>query len=130
MPPVEDKHTFSSCERLKSSQSIRDVLDANSSVWCFPIKCFYSCSYNQTKPHQLAVVVPKKRFHHAVDRNRIKRLMRESYRLQKNILNQVDLPQIKMCWIYQGKDLPDYGTVFDAATTILKKIAEQTKNDL
>lgn len=37
-------------------------------------------------PVQLLISVPKKRFHHAVDRNRVKRQVREVYRLHKGIL--------------------------------------------
>lgn len=51
----------------------------------------------------------------AVDRNRIKRLMREAYRLQKNEL-QVYLEQqnlrLSVFILYTGKDLPEYPVVF------------------
>lgn len=37
-------------------------------------------------PCQVLIVAPKRKFHHAVDRNRIKRLTRECYRLRKSTL--------------------------------------------
>lgn len=39
-------------------------------------------------PCQVMIVAPKRKFHHAVDRNRVRRLTRECYRLRKHILYQ------------------------------------------
>ena len=64
----------------------------------FPIKAVYiqsplSCSLqsasnrlHKTPDTQILISVPKKRLHHAVDRNRAKRQLREAYRLNKHLL--------------------------------------------
>ena len=60
-----------------------------------------------------------------MDRNRIKRLTREAYRLQKNTLQQKLLEaekQLNVFFIYTGKELPDFITVKDKVAVVLKKL--------
>lgn len=68
-----------------------------------------------------------KNFKKAVDRNRIKRLMRESYRLQKNFLQNVLIEknsQVVLFIIYIGKELPEYKMVSDKIELILHRIVK------
>lgn len=59
--------------------------------------------------------VSSKKFRRAVDRNRIKRLMRE-------VTRKVDVSGIKIAFIYTGKDLPTYKEVESSINTIISKI--------
>ena len=84
-------------ERL-TSQLVIDKLFAggNASMAAFPLRIVYmqmekqegsqQCDGVQQPPVSILVSVPKKRFRHAVDRNRMTRLVREAYRLNKHIL--------------------------------------------
>lgn len=82
--------TFSKQERLVS-QHLIDLLfgqSASSSLAAFPLRVVYHLLERREddEPVQMLVSVPKKRFHHAVDRNRVKRQVREAYRHSKQLL--------------------------------------------
>jgi ribonuclease P protein component len=73
--------------------------------------------------------VSAKNFKKSVDRNRIKRLTREAYRLQKEIIyipvNQKNR-QLALFVIYTGKELPDYNTVRDKIGLTLQRLVKET----
>jgi len=74
---------------------------------------------------QFGVGVSAKNFKRAVDRNRIKRLTREAWRLQKNELSEkvkTAQKQLNVFFIYTGKELPDFITVKDKVAVVLKKL--------
>ena len=91
-------YTFTRQERLKSKKLIQRLFKEGRSLFQFPIKIVYLPLPDDTAGitnTQFAISVPKKRFKKAVDRNRIKRLMREGIRHHKDVLSQ-DPPYIMM----------------------------------
>lgn len=126
MQPVEDRNTFPVAERVKSSLLIKKIMDENRSIYDYPIKCYYRImDAGDAVVSQLAVMVPKKRFHHAVDRNRMKRLMRECYRLHKHRLLLPEGKCCQMCWISVAKEMPDYESVEKAVLALFQQINTQ-----
>ncbi|ANQ50838.1 ribonuclease P protein component [Flammeovirga sp. MY04] len=96
--PTYDRATFPKSEHLKSRSQIEQMFKDGQSVFCFPFKIYYSLSSdveNASIPPQVLFSVSKRGFKHAVDRNRIKRQLREVYRLNKGILN-IDSPLDKV----------------------------------
>lgn len=75
--------SFHRKERLKSRQRIRALFEAGQSVHVYPLRLVWQAHDEQASPLQIAFSVPKRRYKKAVVRNRIKRLLREAYRLQK-----------------------------------------------
>ena len=77
---------------------------------------------------KFGVGVSAKNFKRAVDRNRIKRLVRESYRLQKPNFREVvkaNNQQLNLFFIYTGKELPDYKVIYDKVAIALQKISRE-----
>jgi ribonuclease P protein component len=80
---------------------------------------------NDIRFFQAGVTVSSRHFKKAVDRNRIKRLIREALRLQKNELESslnTNNKQLSLFLIYTGNALPEYKVIFDSCAVILKKL--------
>lgn len=79
------QHTLTKSERI-SKKLVIDSLFAgeNNSYAVYPLRVIYKLGERgEGTPASILISVPKKRFHHAVDRNRMKRQIREAYRLHK-----------------------------------------------
>jgi ribonuclease P protein component len=79
-------------------------------------------------PLQAGFGASSRHFKKAVDRNRIKRLSREAYRLQKQaLLQRVKEKGVSMAlfFIYTGKDLPDYATASEKIGVALQKLIKE-----
>jgi ribonuclease P protein component len=82
------QYGFSKQERICKRDDFQIILTKGKSVYHYPFRCIYMWEDSSFFSAKIAVSVSRRRFKHAVDRNRIKRLVRESYRLNKHILYQ------------------------------------------
>lgn len=123
------KHTLGKEERLKSRKLIEKLYKEGSSVKAFPLRMiFLQTNHTSNYPAQVGVSVPKRNFKLAVDRNRIKRLMRECYRLQKKLVYEnIDEPYIFMI-SYLGKEEWKYDELFLKMEKLLTLFVNETKN--
>ena len=115
--------------RLKSRKVIDQLFKGSKSFTVPPFRVIFHCTKLPEAPAgiqlQAGFSVSNRHFKKAVDRNRIKRLMREAYRLQKNELELIIKPHpvnLVFFIIYTGKDLPDYPLVFEKVKGILLKL--------
>ena len=72
----------------------------------------------------MGVSVAKKKFPHAVDRNRIRRQVREAFRIQQGLLTGIERPVVLMVLYTAAETLP-FGDIEGAMTRLLKKMYKQ-----
>lgn len=83
-------------------------------------------------PLKVGVGVSSRYFKHATDRNRIKRLLRESYRLNKLILHDFvkdSNKQLVIFFLYTGKELPEYSLVTEKMKLVIGKLIENIERN-
>lgn len=89
----------------------------------FPVKMVFN---SNSKPNNnVAFSVPKRKFKKAVDRNRIKRQLRETYRLNKHIIENKEAKNYDLMFIYLGNNLPDFHLLEKKMVQHLKFLAQK-----
>ncbi len=107
------------------------MFNEGKSLSVFPVKVLYDVIEDTAVPIKAGVTVSSRRFKKAVDRNRIKRVLREVYRLQKLPLEN-ELAEhrtsLAIFFIYTGKELPAFGELYQKMGIILQKLENQIIN--
>ncbi len=118
--------TLKKQERLKSKKLLTQLFEGGNSLTQFPLRLIYlKVEHASNYPVQVAFSVPKRKFKRAVDRNRIKRLMRESYRQHKHILyHNLEDKYILMC-IYIDEKEHKYVDIKEKMILLLKKFVKK-----
>jgi ribonuclease P protein component len=118
------KNTFHKKERLCSRKSIDALFEKGTSYNVYPVKVMYiEITYNTDHPVKAMFVVPKRNFKKAHDRNKLRRRMKESYRLNKSVFYQsIGLRKLQVAFIYTSRKAEEYSMINAAVTTILKKM--------
>lgn len=122
------RYTLGKSERLKSRKTIEEMFKSGKSFSHYPFRVIYLMRLQNSETKlpalQCAFSVGTKHFKKATDRNRIKRLMREGYRLQKNKLQlqceSTDI-QLNVFIIYTGNEVPKYELVFEKMGTLINR---------
>jgi ribonuclease P protein component len=123
----KQRYTFKKEERLKSRKTIEQLFKEGKSFSNFPFKIIWKFNETPVAGLQAGFAVSSKQFKKAVDRNRIKRLTREAYRLQKNKLQEQLRDKQKylaVFFIYVGNELPDYSMIFDKTGAVIKRLVK------
>jgi ribonuclease P protein component len=113
------KFSFTKAERLSSKKLIQELFSKGSSFYLYPFKVFVLKA--ESEVNQILISVPKSNFKKAVDRNTIKRRIREGYRLNKS-----KLPSNKtflIAYIYTAKDILVSDVIHQRIILSLNKIA-------
>ncbi|MEO7215368.1 ribonuclease P protein component [Mucilaginibacter sp.] len=123
-------HTFKKEERLCNKKLIDGLFHNGSSFLCYPFRASWMLSdAEQQFPVQVLFAVAKKRYKRAVDRNLIKRLMREAYRLNKQSLLYSPLTdadkRIVLSIGYIGKEIGDFAFVEKKMLKLLGQMAAE-----
>ena len=126
------RFTLGKNERLKSRKQIEQLFSMGKSFVVTPLRVHFvmngeGSTEDKINGLQFGVGVSNKNFKRSVDRNRIKRLIREAWRLQKGNLYQLTKAfkkQLNVFIIYTGKDIPDFHLVKDKVEVILQKLSK------
>ena len=119
------RYTYNKDEKLKSQKAIEQLFAEGKSVSAYPLRMVYLDNQSQLK---VGVSVSKRNFKLAVHRNRVKRLLREGYRLNKNLLIDNKLDHYTLMILYISKEMPDFKTIDKKMKALLSKFNDQVCN--
>jgi len=124
--------TLSKQERMVSQKAIDQLFEKGNSraLTAYPLRVVYQQlpRFTSEEPAvQLLISVPKRHLKHAVDRNRVKRQIREAYRHRKGAFAQLttDSDTLRMAFVWLSDNLCSTPDVQTALERLLKKMGEQ-----
>lgn len=119
------RYTLGKDEKLKSKKLIERLFKDGKRIQSFPLQLLYlKLDHLGEAPVKMAFSVPKKRIKLAVNRNRIKRQMREAYRKHKFCFFEVANQQHICMFIYLATNELEYAVLEEAVQHICKKFAK------
>lgn len=127
--------SFKKSERLTGNKSISSLFQDGISISSYPVRILFSTEGKGPQPLSLAISVPKRLFKRAVDRNLLKRRIREAYRLNKpQVYTKLQLMESKVNLViqYQQREILDYQIietgVVKALDKMVRRLEDQTRN--
>ncbi len=122
------KNTYPKHEKLKSKTTIDLLFSEGKSVSKYPLRLVFApIALEDGEQIKMGVSVSKKHFKKAVDRNYFKRVLRETYRLNKQLLlENMDKPYALM-FFYQTKDRLSYQEINEKTVQLFEKFVAAIK---
>ncbi|GAB3775460.1 ribonuclease P protein component [Spirosoma horti] len=123
--------TFAKSERLCSKKILSELFKKGSTsvrtFYLFPFRMLYipqseTNPDGETPPPAIVITVPKRLFKRAVDRNLIRRRVREAYRLNKDILAPEKAPPAYIAFLYTAKQIISFEEIEKGMKLALKKM--------
>ena len=130
---MDEKRTLSRGESLKSRGSIDRLFKNGKNIKSGPIVLLYNVEPLDDFPVKIGVSVPKRRFKKAVDRNRLKRQIREVYRLHQNPLYSLmkeQQKQLSVFFIYRGSETFNYKALEGKIIVTLSRLETELRKEL
>jgi len=126
---LNGRQTFCEEEKLKRAVLIDKLFNEGKRLQRNNLTLiFLPAALDTFYPVQAVFTVPKKNFKNAVDRNLLKRRMREAYRKSKFLLYEKlaqEKKQFAIGFIYKGKEITDYNSVENSLNDLLEKLKNQ-----
>ena len=117
-------HTFPKTEKLCGQLHIKQLYATGKHFVVWPLRITYAPAEDDTT--QVLIWASKSLFKHAVDRNRLRRQMREAYRLQKHLLGNA---QFRIAVNYIDRQQQDYATIERAMRKALTRLAGRNPSE-
>jgi ribonuclease P protein component len=120
------KFSFQKKERLSRKKLIEELFEKGSSKSFFPLKVVF-LALPGGAPHQVLISTPSKTFKRAVDRNKLKRRIREGYRLNKTLLRAS--PTFSLAYIYIAREVLPSTVIHKAIRSSLERLNSYETKD-
>ncbi len=120
---------FPKSTRLHLRKEINDLFTSGKTIHAAPLRAVYKFFPPPGSPVQVVMAVPKRNLKHAVDRNRVKRQLREAFRLNNHLLTDHLLKtekRVQLMILYNGKASPDYAIIETKIILILQRLLKLT----
>ena len=117
--------SYNKKEKLKSKKQLDELFQKGKSFTVFPVKIFYAFADEQDNVIKTGVGVSSRHFKKAVHRNRIKRLLREAYRTEKQPLHAYlnnNEKQLVLFLLFIDKELPPYALVKEKIKLCIQRL--------
>ncbi len=127
-PDLIHVNTYNKKEKLKSRKQLDALFKSGKTFTVFPVKLFYAFGDEQDNMIKTGVGVSKKFFKKAVHRNRIKRLLREAYRTEKQPLHlhlDSSKKQIVLFLLFIDKELPSYTLLKEKTRLCIQRLIKE-----
>ncbi len=114
---------FNKKERLTGREEINALFAQGESIYCYPFRILFIKSSEKQVYHRIMISAPKRNFKKAVDRNKIKRLIKESYRKNKDLLENTP-SKYSIGLIYTPKSILSFSEINKHMVNTLKKLRD------
>jgi len=124
---MERRNTFGKEEHLCGKTAIDELYNTGERFFLYPFRILYKRVPKESVPVRCLVNAPKRRFKHAVDRNRLKRLMREAYRKNKHALFEMmekEDATMQVAITYNGDTIESQAFVEKRMRKVLEQIIQ------
>lgn len=113
--------SFKKAERLNRKIYIKELFEKGSSFYLYPFKVFLLAHPESSAQfNEVLISVSKRNFKKAVDRNKIKRRIREAYRLNRDKNSTSN--KYLIAYLYTSKEIMTFDEIQDSMIKILSKI--------
>ena len=124
------RYTYQAKDKIKSRKQIQNLFSSGSAITMYPIRLLYLLEPIQKETEssvQIGVSAPTRYFRKAVLRNRVKRLLREAVRLEKDILNHTisATQQVSIFIIYIDKEILPQKAIQEKVNQLFNKLAQR-----
>jgi ribonuclease P protein component len=123
---MAERFTLRKNERLYLRRQMDKLFEGGSALMAFPLRVLYLQTDDPDAAEvSMLVSVSKKRFHHAVDRNKVKRRVREAFRLRKFDMSRLkpDDKKLMLAFIYVDTKICSSLEMEKAMTKVINKIS-------